>query len=116
MKFIQTLAEFRASGGLRTILDDHPDDLFITCVSFEARCLAVSESMLGNYRAKKGIAYINQEFSNVGLASEHTQVITTTLSRSCEVFDGITVGTWEDAAQQFKVLRSALAPHGIQNN
>jgi hypothetical protein len=116
MKWTQALSEFRRNGGLRPVNASEPDELFITCASFEPRCVAVTESMLGNYSATRGIAYVNQEFQKVGRTSDHERIIATNLSLTCEAFQGTTLGTWEDAAKQFTVLRSALAPQGVQRS
>ena len=55
------LEDFRNNGGLNTIDQDSIDDVFITSISFEERCQAVTTYIKSNYKAKLGIVIYNQE-------------------------------------------------------
>jgi hypothetical protein len=60
---------------IQTICDDLPDDLFISCISFEPRTLAVIRSMGNFYHAKFGLFIKNKKFENSNKLQEHSNEI-----------------------------------------
>jgi hypothetical protein len=50
---------------IRTIEEDTPDDLFISCFSYEPRTSGALKKLDTNYKAKVGIFVINEEFKNI---------------------------------------------------
>ncbi|WP_165233526.1 hypothetical protein [Aquisphaera insulae] len=57
--------EFKAGGGLTTIVPGQPDDLLLVAYSFEPRSLAVVECLSDSYEANLGVIYNNQEIVSI---------------------------------------------------
>jgi hypothetical protein len=105
------LEEFRIEGGLSLINNEKPDDYFIVCASYEPISLSAINSLAPEYRARRGIIYVNNEFLN-GRGSELTKSnlkrITEKLNYHCE--EVITInGSWLNAKDQFIALRDGLS-------
>ena len=101
---------FREQGGLLTVRDGKPDDLFIVCASYEPRTIAIAESLAPEYRTKKGIIYVNKEF----LEGQEGNITNSNIERLREILkkhsDKVDVveGSWLDAKVQLYSLREAL--------
>jgi hypothetical protein len=114
MKDATKAADFLDHGGLETIVKGSPDDVFLTCASFEQRSEFVAKSMLNNYWAKRGIVYLNREFQKEGHTPEHVNNIVASVTKHVDGFGGLTIGSWEDELEQFKTLRDVIAPNGVR--
>jgi hypothetical protein len=108
------VTEFLKSGGLKPISDAGPDDLFVACGSFEPRSRCLTDCMTGAYRARRSAVYVNREFQQAGVTPTNLEGMRASLAKASEVPDGVRVGSWEDASEQFRVLRNIIAPNGVQ--
>ena len=59
------MRDFKAQGGLKTIVPGEPDDLILVSYSFEPRSLAVVNHLADDYKATRGIVYFNEEVRNI---------------------------------------------------
>lgn len=104
------LEEIRNEGGLDTIHAQDPDDLFITCASFEPRSGSVVHSLSDKYRAKSGIVYVNRELLNE-FSEEKTQnclrEIKNKLENHCDDVQ-IAKGSWLNPSEQLNALKDAF--------
>ena len=106
----ETIAAFRTQGGLRSIREAVPDDLFITCASYEPRTTAVSESFAGDYRSARGIIYVNKEFlegSSANKTETNISRLKERLVKHCAEVE-VVKGSWLDAVEQLQALKIAL--------
>jgi len=106
------IEQFKAQGGLRTVRDGIPDDLFLACASYEPRTVAVAELLASEYRSKKGVIYVNREFLE-GTRGERTKLnlnrLNEILGQHCDVVN-LVEGSWLNAKDQLISLRDALVP------
>lgn len=109
-----TVTEWKRLGGLQTIRDDMPDDLFVTCASDEERTTFAVENLTPNYRAKKGVIYVNEEvFRGVGVDTEedrtplYLQGLSQLLRGRCDEIC-IAQGSWIKVEVQLKALKEEL--------
>jgi len=107
------VSKFLSSGGLKPISDTHPDDLFVSCGSFEPRSKCLTDSMNGSYHVKRSAIYVNREFQESGLTPVNLQQMQSKLEKASDNFIGISVGSWENSSDQFQVLRKMIAPNGV---
>lgn len=114
MQNFALVSQFLKTGGLFTISPPEPDDLFIACASFEPRSSCLAECMIGGYHTKKSAIYVNREFLGIDSTSSNVEVMSKHLVQSSEHFLGVSIGSWEDATAQFRILRKLLAPDGIR--
>ena len=110
MMIKKEIEEFRRAGGLHTLIEDRPDDLFLVCASYEQRTTAVSECLAESYKAKRGIIYFNREFLNIR-SRDHVQRnidrLSKTLTNICQETACIE-GSWLDPKDQFVAFRDGL--------
>lgn len=105
-----SIDDFKLTGGLRTLRDGLPDDLFLVCSSYEPRALAVVDSFSVEYRARWGLIYVNKEV----LEDTKSRDAETNLARLKESLDShcdsVTqvIGSWRDPLVQMTELRKAL--------
>ncbi|MGA2705137.1 MAG: hypothetical protein ABSH35_29095 [Isosphaeraceae bacterium] len=64
-----SIDEFRASGGLPSIVEGQPDDLLLVAYSFEPRSSAIVRCLSESYEANLGIIYHNEEILNLDEAA-----------------------------------------------
>lgn len=106
------IEQFKAQGGLRTVRDGIPDDLFLACASYEPRTVAVAELLASEYRSKKGVIYVNREFLE-GHRGERTKLnldrLKEILRQHCDAVN-LVEGSWLNAKDQLISLRDALVP------
>ena len=100
-------------GGIRTVFEDRPDDLFLVCASYEPRSTTVTETLAKDYRAKLGIIYCNKEFFENRSKSQfeaNFEVLKAGFQQHCdEVLE--VIGSWLDPKVQFLAVREALQPN-----
>ena len=104
------IEQFKNRGGLTTIDEGKPDDLFIVCASYEPRSTAVGELLSEDYRARTGIIYVNQEFvqgSVAELTNENLNTLLENLTVHCDSICQIT-GSWLDPCVQLESARECL--------
>ena len=109
-----SVAEIKSLGGLKELVEGTPDDIFLSCASYEARTTAVARSLSKSYRCRFGLIYYNREFFTEhpgGAAETNLGVLEGQLAEHCEVVESIP-GSWSDAREQFLSLRSALQKKG----
>lgn len=95
------------SGGLSTMRKRTPDDLFLACASFEQRTSSVADCLAGDYRARKGIIYYNQEFVSNRKTARNLQKLDKLLRLKCGEIDRIN-GSLLDPEKQFATLKRAI--------
>jgi hypothetical protein len=104
-------ADLQEKGGIATIEETRPDDLFFASASFEDRTLAATRSLSPGYRAKHAFVYVNREFLSGPSGPRTCQARDGLLevlhgrSESAQVIEG----SWLDAVDQVQSIRSALA-------
>ena len=109
-----SVAEIESIGGLNEQVEGTPDDIFLSCASYEPRTTAVARSLSKSYKCKFGLIYYNREFLTEhpgGPAEKNFGVLKAKLEEHCEVVESID-GSWSDARDQFLSLRSALQREG----
>lgn len=102
--------EYRASGGLSTINETDPDDIFITSASFEPRSGSVVDVFRDDYRAKNGIVYVNRELldeQGTDRTQENLKKIKADLKKHCDQVKEVK-GSWLDISDQLDAIKSAL--------
>jgi hypothetical protein len=105
---------FNTQGGLRSIKEDSPDDLFLVCASYESRTIAVTQSLSSTYRSRRGIIYINRELRDIPKSKNveyNLNYLYENLRRHCDAVAQVE-GSWRDPKKQLTVLRDALVPKG----
>jgi hypothetical protein len=103
---------FKTQGGLRTIREDSPDDLFLVCASYETRSIAVMQSLSSQYRSRRGIIYVNRELRETPKSKNveyNLSYLYETLRKHCDAVAQVE-GSWRDPRKQLTALRAALAP------
>lgn len=109
---INKVEQVKSSGGIKTATNDVPDDLYLVCASYEPRSVAATESLSLDYKARKGIIYINKEFYS-GASSESIRSniirLQTILEQRCDSVE-LAIGSWLDVKSQLEVLKSTLLP------
>lgn len=103
------LIGFKQEGGLQTIKSHKPDDIFITCASFEPRTVSAVKSFSPEYKAKLGLVYVNKELLQSNPPSktkEYLDQLQTILKRHCSTVE-LLEGSWVDAATQVRVIRDS---------
>ena len=105
-----SVSELVNSGGLPTVRDGLADDLFLVSVSYEDRTLTVVQSLSNQYRARKGIVYVNQELLKdpfINKVGPHLEELTRLLALRCDSVDRVE-GSWLDPRIQLLALRDGL--------
>lgn len=100
----------KSSGGLGTVRENKPDDIFLVCASYESRSLAGVESLSEDYHAKKGIIYVNEEFIQ-GLDGQRTRKNMKQLEEQLEPHCDevvIAMGSWLETDVQLDTLKEHL--------
>lgn len=102
--------ELRRSGGLSTLSPSGPDDIFIVCASFEPRTFFAAENLSPEYRAKRSLVYVNQEFL-VGHPGALTRPnlfrLIECMARRSEKVD-VANGSWLSEVDQIKAIKHGL--------
>ncbi len=104
------IEKLKTQGGLRTVQEGGRDDLFLVCASYEPRAVAAAELLGSQYRAKRGIIYVNKEFLE-GPPKDKTKSslahLENILKNHCDVV--VTAeGSWLDPKVQLDSLKEAL--------
>ena len=105
-----TVAQARRDEVLRPANDGTPDDLFLTCASFEPRSLVAAECLPPAYHARHAIIYANTDAleGSQGLSTRpNLYKLITTLARHAESVD-VVEGSIFDVSKQLETLRKAL--------
>jgi hypothetical protein len=112
-----SIASFRKEGGLTPIADGESDDLFLACASYEPRTLATLESFSENYRADKGVLYVNQEMLD-DFSTDRTRKnldrMKEILGKYCDELQ-VAMGSWLDPSIQLNALKGALETDRFEN-
>jgi glutaredoxin-related protein len=105
-----SVVSFREKGGLSTIVDSQPDDLYITCASFEDRSSTIIDSLSFGYKASIGIIYINEDIASPNTSPntiKKYQYIKNALEKYVSKILDIT-GSQADSLKQFINIRKCL--------
>jgi hypothetical protein len=70
--------EFRVN----TMAKGEPDDLFISCVSYEPRSTGILQKLISSYRCKAGIFLVNEKFEKYSKVQENKEIIMGLLTKS----------------------------------
>jgi hypothetical protein len=106
-----SLEDLIAEGGLRPILQDRTDDLFLVAASFEPRSVALTSGLAPSYRAFNSLIYVNNDFMATPAAEAMKRTIASLKlglapkSDHCKVIDG----SWENINVQVEAIRKAFA-------
>lgn len=103
--------DLSATKPIQSITEGEPDDLFITCVSFEPRTEAVVNSLSEDYESRKGIIYVNEELLS-GSESEQINRYLSSVEDQLMNYCGdveIARGSWLNVADQLAALKEKLA-------
>jgi hypothetical protein len=74
----------RAVSDIKTIEKDRPDDLFMSCISFEERCINVVNHLSESYTARRSLIIRYLAENEVGLRKKHQGIICHNLSPRIE--------------------------------
>jgi len=98
-------------GGIRPILADRRDDVFLVSASFEPRCVALTSGLAVDYRAARSLVYVNDDFLATP-AAEAMKGALASLRASLEPKSDrfqIIAGSWEKVDVQVAAIGSAFA-------
>jgi hypothetical protein len=70
-----SVADFKSSGGLRTIVEGEPDDLILVAYSFEPRSSTIVQNLADDYVANLGVVYANAEILKLEKRSGDADVL-----------------------------------------
>ncbi|WP_428305423.1 hypothetical protein [Lacipirellula sp.] len=104
------IENLRRQGGIDAVNPSEPDDLFITCASFEERSHFVSDNLSRSYQARHAIAYVNREFivgSDGAATRSHLYAMLAALARHSPSVRAVE-GSWLNDMDQINSLREAL--------
>jgi hypothetical protein len=104
--------KLRQDGGIPTIQQNLPDDLFIVCASFEDRTTSATSSLANNYAAKRAIIYFNAEFMEYSKTKDNLEKIQVSLRKHCSNIQTVE-GSLNDAQKQFSALKKRILECGF---
>lgn len=105
-----SVSELVNSGGLPTVRDGLADDMFLVSASYEDRTLTVVQSLSSQYRARRGIVYVNRELLKdpfIDKVRPHLEELNKLLALRCESVERVE-GSWLDPRAQLLALRDGL--------
>ena len=108
------VAEIESTGGLYGQVEGIPEDIFLSCASYEPRTTAVASILAKSYQCKFGLIYYNREFLTEhpgGPTEKNFGALQAMLEEHCGLVESIE-GSWLDPKTQFLSLRSALQRQG----
>lgn len=109
--------ELRKHGGLHTIrVGSVPDDMYLVSASYEDRTLTVAQSLAADYKATRGVIYVNEELladSQGDRVRPHLEELKQILLSHCDAID-LVEGSWLDPKRQLLALRRALVTSGYE--
>jgi hypothetical protein len=106
-----SLEDLIATGGVRPILEDRCDDIFLVSASFEPRSVALTNGLALNYRAVRSFVYVNHDFLVTSAADAMKGAIAAlraNLEPKSDYFQ-IIDGSWENIGLQVEAIRKAFA-------
>jgi hypothetical protein len=106
-----SLKDLIDQGGVKPILQDQKDDVFLVAASFEPRSVALTTALAPDYRATQSLVYINEDFLATpggGAMEGASTALQANLEPKSDQFHLIR-GSWEKVDVQVEAIRSAFA-------
>ena len=91
-----------------------PDELLLVCSSYESRSVTIAECLAKDYRATKGVVYVNKEFLESGVApamNENLDKLKKLLAPHCDELV-VAQGSWLQPNVQLNSLKHELLTNG----
>jgi hypothetical protein len=106
-----SLKDLIEKGGIRPILAERSDDIFLVAASFEPRSVALTNGLASDYRAVRSLVYFNRDFlvtpGGDAMKSAIT-VLQANLEPKSDHF-GVIDGNWENISVQVEAIQKAFA-------
>lgn len=98
-------------GGVRPILAERRDDVFLVAASFEPRSVALTNGLALDYRAVRSFVYVNDDFLVTPGADAMKTAIAALQANLEPKSDHFRIidGSWENAGVQVEAIRNAFA-------
>jgi len=106
-----SLNDLIEKGGIRPILEERCDDIFLVAASFEPRSVALTNGLASGYRAIRSFVYVNRDFMVTPAADAMKSAIATLQTNLEPKSDHFRIidGNWEDIGVQVEAIRKAFA-------
>jgi hypothetical protein len=106
-----SLEDLVEKGGVRPILQERCDDIFLVAASFEPRSVALTNGLAADYRAVRSFVYVNDDFLATPAADAMRNTIAVLQAKlklksdHCQIIKG----NWENVVVQVEAIRKAFA-------